>query len=220
MNKFTLGMVAGMSTLTLAVPLAAQLALAAGTESGTTDFTFGEPVSPTQECLLAQVVLEDAHLANFDAIQGQMKTELQSRRDALATVAQITDDATREEALKTMHETMRAAKDGQTFETPAAVETAMEAVRSACGDTMMFMGRGHGPMGFEMHRMKGPGGPGHTMLLEKLDMTEEELKAALDEGKSIEDIATEQGIELPKRPEGFGGKRNFFFGKPTTEPTE
>jgi len=216
MNKFTLGMIAGMSTLTLAVPLAAQFSFAAETD-GSADARTTRP-APTQECLLAMVSLEDAHLANFDAMQATHKTEMQSRRDALYTVAQIIDDTARTEALKTMHETMRAENDGQTFETPAAVETAMEAVRSACGDTMMFMGRSHGPMGM---KMRGPGGPGgHTMLLEKLDMTEEELKAALDDGMSIEDLATEKGVELPQKPHGFKGGRNHFFEKPTAEPTE
>jgi hypothetical protein len=45
-----------------------------------------------------------------------------------------------------------------------------------------------------------PGNPA-----QKLGMTEAELKAAMDSGKTIEQIAEEKGIDLPPRPPFMGG---------------
>ncbi len=215
MNKFTLGVVAGMSSLTLAVPLVAQLSFAETVTDS--EGILVNRRTPTQECLLAMVSLEDAHLAHFDEMQTTMKQEMQSRRDGLSTVANISDDTARAEALKQMHEDKRAEFEAKELEIPADVEAAQAAVKEACGDTFMFFGKGHGPM---MKMMHGPGGR-HGVLLEKLDMTEKELKAALESGKTIEELAEEKGVELPVRAERFMKARpGFFFDKPISEPIE
>jgi hypothetical protein len=64
-----------------------------------------------------------------------------------------------------------------------------------------------GPMGFGPGGHGRHGGPGMMMrfdLEEKLGMTKEEIKAELDSGKTIEQIAEEHGVTLPARPP-FGG---------------
>ena len=52
------------------------------------------------------------------------------------------------------------------------------------------------PMMSEMHKMGG------MMMLEKLGMSQEELQAELDAGKTMQQIAEEKGIELPCMIEG------------------
>lgn len=159
MKKFTLGAIAGMSSLALAVPLLAQMSNAKG--GGMWEKNFEDMPAPTQECLQAMVALEDAHLANFDAMTAVHKDMMQDHADKLREVAAIADDAARKEALKALHEEMRAMKDDETFTPPAAITAAMDAVKEACGDTMMFMKHaggpgprmmmGHGPKMMKMH---------------------------------------------------------------------
>ena len=62
-------------------------------------------------------------------------------------------------------------------------------------------------------------GPGMRMenLTEKLGMTEAELKTALEGGKTIQEIATEKGVELPEPKLKMHGDREMFFFK-STEP--
>ena len=61
MRKFTLGAIAGATSLALAVPIFAQLAAA---QTATTDVAV--PTAPSQACLEAQVSLQDLELSNFD----------------------------------------------------------------------------------------------------------------------------------------------------------
>ncbi len=212
MQKFSLGVVAGMSSLALAVPLLAQVAGAATNE--TLDTT--SPAIPSQECTQAMADLETAHLAIVDEQLATRKASMQAHRDALVAAAQIEDDAQRAEALKTAHEALRASAPEQND----AVTAAMEAVRAACGDTFHFMG-GFGGPGFGGKRMEK-----HVFmkgnLSEKLGMTEEDFQAAIESGKTIEEIAEEQGVELPARPErGFGPKGGIrLFDRPLDDQTE
>lgn len=144
MNKFTVGALAGMSSLLLAVPLIAQVAGAQTVPSSAAD----RPV-PTQACLQAMVGMEDVQLSHFDERTAEHKTAMQTKRDALAAVAAISDETARKAALQQMHEDMRASKDTEKT-VPADVTAAMEAVRTACGE--MFGGKkGHGKF-----MMKGP----------------------------------------------------------------
>ncbi len=50
-------------------------------------------------------------------------------------------------------------------------------------------------------------GKGHGKLLEATGLTKDEIKARVDAGETIQDIATEYGIELPERPERKGKKK-------------
>lgn len=202
MKKFTLGMIAGMSSLALAVPILAQVS-SAQTED---DAATSRPV-PTQACLLAMADLEDAHASVMDGMIALHKQQLQARADALRSVAAIADDDERQAALKDMHEDMRDTMKEAT--PPEAVMTAMDAVKEACGDVMRGFGMGHGPMGMHGGKpfmMKLGRGPVPADLAEKLGITTDELQAAIESGKTIEEIATEKGIELPARP----GHRAFF----------
>jgi len=45
----------------------------------------------------------------------------------------------------------------------------------------------------------------HGKMAEKLGMTEDELRTALDSGKTMQEIATKKGITLPTRPMGDKG---------------
>ncbi len=146
-RNFTLGAIAGASSLALAVPLLAQFASAQTTSSSMRP-------APTQACLQAMVTLDDAHLQNFDAMTAKHKQDLMAKRDALAAAASLTDDAQRQAALQKMHEDMRAMKD-TAITPPEAITTAMNAVRAACGDKlgmrgMKFMHKFGGPMGKPM----------------------------------------------------------------------
>lgn len=192
MKKFTLGVVAGMSSLALAVPVIAQVA---GAASGDEIDVDSLPIA-SQECTQAMADMASAHLDVFDQLQSQRKSQMEAHRDALVAAAQITDDEQRAEALKAARKDMR--PDGQMQENET-IMAAMEAVRTACGDTLKFAGGfggpgfGHGHMERRMF-IKGN-------LAENLGMTEEELRAELESGKTPEEIAEEKGVELPARPE-------------------
>lgn len=143
MKKFTLGMAAGAGTLALAVPLLAQMTFAANA-----DKPFADRPVPSQACVQAMAAQADVQLKNFDAMNAQHKTALQAHQKALAAAGAIADEAQRKAALEAAHEAMRP-DNAKEIEMPAEMKTAMEAVREACGDVMMF------------HDMRGgPGGPG------------------------------------------------------------
>lgn len=206
MNKFRLGLITGMSSLVIAVPLIAQVSSA----QSTSDVATAEPPVPTQACVQAMATLESAHLNNFDAMNAQHKQAMQTRVSALTAAAQIEDDAARQDALKQMREDMKSAMDADKDQVPADIQSAMDAVKTACGDT--FMPRMGGERGDHMFVGKMEGKfPG--FLADKLGMTEDELKAALDSGKTIQDIATEKGVDLPMPPKRGHGPMQFFNQK-------
>lgn len=207
MNKFTLGIAAGMTSLVVAVPLVVQMAGAA-TESGDVLFSAADEVhmmegkTPTQECVLAMANLESAHLANFDSTSAQRKTEMQTRINGLQAAAAIEDEDARAEALKTMHQGM------EKPEFPQAIQDAMDAIQESCEGGKFFFGGPHGGFGMAvaapgMFNMKVMHAERGVHLAEKLGMTEEELKAALEDGKTIEELADEKGIELPVKIKRF-----------------
>ncbi len=189
MNKFTLGAIAGMTSLAVAFPIVAQVVGAQSTSSAPSSPSMMERMftkgAPTQAQVQEMITHTDTMLKNIDAITAATKTSLQAHKTALTAAAAITDETQRGEAVKKAHDDMR---------------TSMQKTMTDLGMDGKFM------MGF--------GGPGHMggkmkmrgemkgMFAEKLGMTEVELKAAIDSGKSIEDIAKEKGIELPARPEG------------------
>lgn len=86
----------------------------------------------------------------------------------------------------------------------------------------MMMHKGPGMGGHGMFKMKMHGrGHGPDMLLEKLGMTEEEFTAAIDSGKTIEEIAAEKGVELPaKKMMRFERRMDgpLFFEEEVTVP--
>lgn len=208
MNKsFTYGAVAGISSLALAVPFLAQISSAAstGSSAATTTAKAARP-APTQACVVALVAKDDAFLANVDTMIAAQKTATQTHRNALNAAASITDDTQRQAAVKAADEAFRTAMKTAMESHMTVDKTQMEALKTACGNAGMG-----GGMHFEMGM--GMGGPGHggmkghmrgpnpEMLAEKFGMTADEMKAALDSGKSIEDIAKEKGMTLPARME-------------------
>jgi hypothetical protein len=191
-NTFALGALSGMSILALAFPIAAQISSAQGIDEaapseGTRAITFPFRGPMTQEDLQARIDKDTALLGNIDAIVALHKSAIQTRLTALSAAIAIDDATARQEAIHAADEEFR-----------ATIHAAMEANPDL--HFGMHMGFGKGPHGFRGHRF----GPGD--LAAKLGMTEEEFKAEIDAGKTIEHIAEEQGIELPARPAfPFGG---------------
>lgn len=214
MKPFTLGAIAGMSSLALAIPILAQVAGAASSDSSSAMSARFQHEAPSQECVEALVAMNDAVLDSFDAMTAAHKNALIAKRDALEAAAQIADETERQEALHKAEEDFRAAMEAARDAND--MDAIMEAVRSACGG--MF--GGHGPMMMGMeggHGMKGPRGPMMDRLAEKLGLTEEELQAELDAGKTIPEIAEEQGVELPEKPGRGHGKMFGRFAGPASE---
>ncbi len=203
-KSFAAGAIAGMSSLALAVPLLAQISSAATDSSASTNIKADRP-APSIACVQALAAKDDAMLATIDTMMAAHKSATQARRDALKAGATITDDAARKAAVQAADEAFYKAM--QTAMESQKDDASMDALKEACGDSMggmHFKMAFGGPMGGHM-KMRGPG---PEMLAEKLGLTAEELKAALESGKSIEDIATEKGVTLPARPEGKG---NFMM---------
>ncbi len=199
MNKFTLGAATGATSLLIAIPMFAQMAGAASSSS-TTMTGKARPI-PTQTCILAMADHETAMLSTIDARTAAHKAAATAKRDALKAAAALTDDTARMEALKKAQETFKAAMESTM---KAKDETAMTALKTACGDSFP-MGMGHkGGMGDMKDKMRGN-------IAEKLGMTEDELKAAIDSGKTIEQIATEKGITLPAHKMSGKGKGMMKF---------
>lgn len=193
-NTFALGALTGMSLLALAFPIAAQVSSAQGADdaapsAGTRSITFPFRGPMTQEDLQARIEKDTALLANIDAMVALHKGAMQTRLTALTAAVSITDDTARQEAVRAAEEEYR-----------ATLKAAIEANPDL--QAAMHMGFGKGP--------HGPRGRGFDRgdLVEKFGMTKEELKAEIDAGKTMEQIAEEHGIEPPVRPAfPFGGHR-------------
>lgn len=207
-KSFTLGAIAGATSLAVAVPVIAQMVSAASEPA----FTAADMPVPSQACVQAMADQETAHLSSMNSMHAAMKTASAARRDALASAAKVADDTARQEAVKqaqmSFREAMKAAMEAQ-----GDRSAGMEALKTACGDHFPMMGMAHG-MGRNVKmfnvRMKGD-------FAEKLGMTEDELKAALESGKTIQDLAEEKGIELPaprmfRMKRGGGGMMHFAPG--------
>lgn len=210
MKKFTYGVITGISSLAVAVPL---LAGVAGAESDGTSSSAPVTTVPTQACVEAQADLIDVRLSSADEWQAKHQSLMQEHANALHDVAAISDETNRKAALGELRDSMRDQRaSGEAL--PEEVQTAMDAVKDACGNEGFGMGIGGGKimnmrMGRGMHEGFGLEGKGpmHETILEQFDMTEEELQAAFDEGKTIREIAAEKGVELPAgRMGGRGGK--------------
>ena len=192
MNKFAIGAATGAVSLLVAVPLFSQIAGAQSVSSAAKLSAKTRPV-PTQTCVLAMADHETAMLSNIDAMIAAHKAAATAKRDALKAAAALTDDTARMEALKAAQEAFRTAMES----TMKPKNAAMTTLKTACGDSF---GIGMGHMGGMKRQM-------HGKVTKKLGMTEDELKAAIDSGKTIEQIATEHGVTLRPKAE----KRMFKF---------
>jgi hypothetical protein len=175
-KSFLYGTISGMSALALAVPLLAQVSSAASSAANAIP---ADLPAPSQACVEALVAADDAFLARIDAQTEARKAAMQAHRDALAHAAAIADDEQRKAAVQAAHQDMRTAMEASR---PADEEgSVMDAVKEACGDSMhgfgMKLHMGGDMMVFRHH------GPAPEMLAEKLGMTADELKAALEAGK-------------------------------------
>lgn len=199
MKPFTVGIITGMASLAVAVPL---LAGVAGAQANKTT-TATRPV-PSQACAVAMADVEDVRLRTMDQMITVQKEAIQQRATALRAAAALTDDTARAEALQKLHADMRKQKESRESE---ELTTAMDAMHTDCGDAAwgfgmkndMGEGRGRGMTG---------AGTMHNALLEKVGLSEDELQTMLNEGKTLRDIAEEREIELPERGMGNSeGKR-------------
>lgn len=201
-HKFTLGIVSGMSILALAVPFLAQVSSAA-TSDATTETSF--PDCPAMKLMSIQdrIARDDAFLANVDAMVSIQKSATQTHRDALTAAAALTDETAQQEAVRAADEAYR-----------TMIQDALKANSDLQSVMMPFGGRGRGMHGGMMGR-----GPDTENLASKLGMTETELKAALEGGKTMHEIATEKGVTLPTPPkDGHGrGPMHDVDGQEATE---
>jgi hypothetical protein len=170
-----IGLGVGLTTLAVAIPVFAQMS---GTGSA---FHFGAPL--TQADVQTLIQKDDAFLANIDAFVETGKAAMQAHKQALTDASSLTDSAAIQAAVKKANDDMR-----------ASMKAALDANPDLKGAPFGGFG-GHGPHGGKMGFGMG------MMLPEKLGMTKEELKAALDSGKTIQEIAKEKGVTLPARPD-------------------
>ncbi len=207
MNKFTLGAIAGATSLALAVPMLVQISSAATGDQTSSAGLKTRPVAtpPSQACVLALVQRDGEFLSTIDAMIAEQKTATQTHKDALTAAAALTDEKARQDAVKKADDALRASMEAAR-KAQGDPKTQMDALKTACGDSMPMMGMG-GPMGGDFHggprggKMGQMMGRGQDMLAQKLGMTADELKTALASGKTIQDIAKEKGITLPAKGE-------------------
>ncbi len=196
MNKFTLGAIAGISALALAVPIIAQVSSAAtaAPTNGTTASAakpFTRPI-PTQQQVLDMAAKDDAFLNNIDAFISLQKTAIEAHKTALTAAASVADATQRQAAVQKANDDER-----------TAIQNGITANPGLKSASMMGFGD-RGPVG----RGGSERAPNSAALATKLGMTEADLKAALAGGKTIQQIAQEKGVTLPTRS---GGKKGGWM---------
>ncbi len=192
MNKtFTFGIITGMTSLAVAVPLIMGSVGAQSSEtSAARSLRFNGAIS--QEQVQTLIDRDEAFLANADAALTVQKSATQVHRDALKAALTIEDALQRHEAVRAAHDALR-----------ATMQDAIEHNPDLAAGMRPGMGMGHGAKNGLFGQGQGQGmGPMHAAMLEKLGMTQEELDAALESGKTPWEIAEEKGVELP-----MGGSR-------------
>lgn len=142
-KNFTLGAIAGITGMLIAVPLLAQVSSAAtatatSSSAAVTGRSFTRPV-PTQQQVTDMAARDAAFLKNIDAFVTIQKSAMQAHQTALTAAAAITDDAQRQAAVQKAHEDMR-----------TAIQNAIAANEDLQSAMMPF---GH-------HGFGGPKGPG------------------------------------------------------------
>lgn len=195
-HKFLLGAVSGMSALMIAVPIAAQFTSAASGSSVSGTTSTERPREFSQESVQAMIDRDTAFLKNADTMLVILKEATEKHKNELTIAAGLTDTTAQKAALRAAQENFH-----------TAIQTAIEANPELKGVMMPF----GGPM--EKHHKFMMRGPAPEKLAKKLGMTADELKAALDSGKTIEQLATEKGITLPTRPEGHMKMRGPMGGR-------
>jgi hypothetical protein len=186
-----------MSSLALAVPVVAQIAsaqTATSTDATTSASADATRVRPEfKRPTLQEMIDNDTKLLeNVDTVVASLKTATQAHKNALTAAQSLTGTA-QTDAIKKAQE-----------EFHAAMEATMKA--SGIKGFPMFGGPHGGPGRGGMMKMK-------FDLATKLGMTETELKAAIDSGKTIEQIATEKGVTLPTPPMGGRGHGMMMRGQ-------
>ena len=149
MNKFTLGAIAGVTVVGMAIPILAQISNA---QSVSSSASAKMSSVPSQACVQAMVTMEDGFVTTMDTIAKSRKTAMQAHIDALKAAAAITDDTQRVAALKKANDDMRTAMKAAM---PSQLDrkATMDALRTACGDMKGGKMMGHmfgdfgGPMG-------------------------------------------------------------------------
>ncbi len=201
MNKtFTFGIITGMTSLVVAVPLVMG-SVGAQEDATTTDRTFRFNREISQEQVQTLIDRDDAFLANADAALAVQKNATQTHRDALKAAASIEDDTERHEAVRAAHDALR-----------KTMQNAIESNPDLAAGMHRGMGMGHGRKGGMLGVGLGHGNsPMHAEMLERLGMTEAEFDAAIENGKTPWEIAEEKGVEMPMHV-GRGGRSGMMRG--------
>lgn len=132
MNKFTIGIITGISSVAIAIPILAQLSSAASSSSAT---VHTKPV-PSQACVQALAAKDAAELSTIDSQTAAHKAALQAHEAALTAAAAITDDTQRQAAIKKADADFAAALKAGMTSSQTAMQTALDGVKTACGNTM------------------------------------------------------------------------------------
>ncbi len=216
MKKYLLRLTAGLASLAVAAP-----AFAMGPWGLNEDV---ELPTPSQECVAAMAEVQENRLANFETHMAARKEAMTVHLNGLRNAMTIEDETERAAALKQANENARTIMQNA-LPSQEERDAQREALQAACGDNAFF---GMGMMGFGHMGMRGPGGdfglrdgtgPRLEHMAELLNMTEDELQAELDNGKTIPEIAEEQGVELPAPPNDRGMGRGFHRWEPTEGDT-
>jgi predicted component of type VI protein secretion system len=145
MNKFALGVGTGIVSLAVAIPVIAQVSLAASSDNAAANTSGKTRPIPTQACVQALATKEGSALSSMDAMNAARKAALQAHNDALDVAASITDDTARQAALKAANDALREAMKASMESQKDSMKSSMDAIKSACGDSMPMM-FGRGPM--------------------------------------------------------------------------
>ncbi len=208
MNKtFTFGIITGITSLVVAVPLVAGIAGAQSTENDTAVPRPRFQRDLTQEDVQSMIDRDEAFLAHADASMDIRKNATRAHLDALQEALTLEDATARHDAVRAAHDALR-----------QTMQDAMESNPdlAAAMHPGMGMGMGSGWKGGMFGAGFGQGnGPMHEEMLETLGMTQEEFDAAIASGKTPWEIAEEKGIEMPMHGGrgGKGGMRGGMFHK-------
>jgi hypothetical protein len=182
MNHRFIGAVAGLTSLAIAVPAFAQVT---GSSSSSIPNTMKDIVRMhrgqlSQGDVQTMIEKDNALLTHIDELSALIESSTQQHKTALTAAAAITDETQRTEAVRAAHQARHEAMKDYLDANPDLL------------DALPFPGKhmkmkGHGP---HAH---------HERMAELLGMTTDELKAALEGGKTLAQIAEQKGIELPER---------------------
>jgi deferrochelatase/peroxidase EfeB len=145
-HSFTLGVIAGATSIAIAVPMIVQVANAANTDIKNNPSKVRP--APTQACVQLMATHKTNMLSYHDEMTTARKTAITAHRDALVVAAALTVNADRLEALKKARDNFQAAMKA-VKEAHKLSDAEIAAMKTACGYSLhgkenMKFGEMHG----------------------------------------------------------------------------